>query len=161
MPRPSIGQEWDRRAQVAAQEGGAGHGGGPELLAHLVERDVERGAASAPPEGARTSCTASVVVEVADTHTDQRQALLGESTDGADPNRDRTAMSTVSVWAVGCISVCDRVAREKSSNRNRKTTVRPTRPAARMRRVTRSTSPMRTPSTASNGATRGPAPCGS
>ena len=40
-----------------------------------------------------------------------------------------------------CGSVCDRVAREKSSKRSRSTTVRPTRPAARIRRVTRSTSP--------------------
>ena len=46
-------------------------------------------------------------------------------------------------------SVCDRVARVKSSNRNRSTTVRPTRPAARIRRVTRSTSPTSAASMAS------------
>ena len=48
----------------------------------------------------------------------------------------------VCVCAVGRGSVCDRVARVKSSNRSRSTTVRPTRPAARSRRVTRSTSPI-------------------
>ncbi len=42
--------------------------------------------------------------------------------------------------AVGRASVCDRVARVKSSKRSRSTTVRPTRPAVRIRRVTRSTS---------------------
>ena len=36
--------------------------------------------------------------------------------------------------------VCERVAREKSSKRSRRTTVRPTRRAVRIRRVTRSTS---------------------
>ena len=45
------------------------------------------------------------------------------------------------VWAVASGSVCDRVARVKSSKRSRSTTVRPTRPAARIRRVTRSTRP--------------------
>ena len=44
------------------------------------------------------------------------------------------------VLAVGCGSVCERLAREKSSKRRRSTTVRPTRPAVRIRRVTRSTS---------------------
>ena len=39
------------------------------------------------------------------------------------------------MWAVARASVCDRVARVKSSNRSRSMTVRPTRPAARIRRV--------------------------
>ena len=42
--------------------------------------------------------------------------------------------------AVGRARVCERVARVKSSKRSRSTTVRPTRPAVRIRRVTRSTS---------------------
>ena len=66
---------------------------------------------------------------------------------------------TVSVWAVARGSVCDRVARVKSSKRNRSTTVRPTRPAARKRRVTRSTSPTTTASRASGVVFRRPSAC--
>ena len=51
--------------------------------------------------------------------------------------------------AVACANVCERVARVKSSNRSRSTTVRPTRAAARIRRVTRSTRPTRTASSVS------------
>ena len=51
----------------------------------------------------------------------------------------RAVSRTVWVCDVAWGSVCDRVAREKSSKRSRSTTVRPTRPAARIRRVTRST----------------------
>ena len=40
------------------------------------------------------------------------------------------------MWAVGRGSVCERVALVKSAKRSRRTTVRPTRPAVRMRRVT-------------------------
>jgi len=54
--------------------------------------------------------------------------------------RSRATPSTVPVWAVARPSVCDRVARVKSSKRSRRTTVRPTRWAARRRRHTRSTS---------------------
>ena len=50
------------------------------------------------------------------------------------------------MWAVGRGSVCERVAREKSSKRSRSTTVRPTRPAVLIRRVTRSTRPIATAS---------------
>ena len=52
----------------------------------------------------------------------------------------RATARIVHVCAVARGSVCERVAREKSSKRSRSVTVRPTRPAARMRRVTRSTS---------------------
>ena len=54
------------------------------------------------------------------------------------------------VWvcAVASGRVCDRVAREKSSKRNRSVTVRQTRRAARSRRARRSTSPTRTASRA-------------
>jgi hypothetical protein len=55
------------------------------------------------------------------------------------------------VWvcAVASDSVCERVAREKSSKRNRSTIVRQTRRAARSRRASRSTSAMTTASSAS------------
>ena len=52
-----------------------------------------------------------------------------------------------SVDAVARGMVCDRVARPKSSNRNRSTTVRPVRPALRIRRVIRSIRLMTTAST--------------
>ena len=48
--------------------------------------------------------------------------------------------------AVDCSSVCERVARVKSSKRSLSTTVRPTRLALRIRRVTRSTSAIRSAS---------------
>ena len=54
-----------------------------------------------------------------------------------------------SVCWVACASVCDRVAREKSSKRSRSTTVRHTRRAPRSRRARRSTSPTTTASRAS------------
>jgi hypothetical protein len=54
-----------------------------------------------------------------------------------------------SVRAVAPGRVCERVARVKSSKRRRRTTVRPTRLAFRMRSVTRSTRPMRTVSSSS------------
>jgi len=50
------------------------------------------------------------------------------------------------VLAVANWSVCERVAREKSSKRSRTTYGPPMRPAARMRRATRSTRPMSTAS---------------
>ena len=58
--------------------------------------------------------------------------------------------------AVASVSVCDRVAREKSSKRSRSITVRHARPPLRIRRPTRSTSPTRTASNAAG--ERGPRP---
>ena len=55
------------------------------------------------------------------------------------PAPTRAVVSTTRVSAVACATVCERVARVKSSKRRRSTTVRPTRRAARIRRVTRST----------------------
>ena len=55
----------------------------------------------------------------------------------------------VPVSPVGSGSVCERVAREKSSNRRRRTTVRHDAPPLRSRRARRSTSPTRIASTAS------------
>ena len=60
----------------------------------------------------------------------------------AAASKPRAVARIVCVCAVGRSSVCDLVAREKSSKRSRSTTVRPTRRAARSRRVTRSTSPI-------------------
>ena len=62
----------------------------------------------------------------------------------------------VAVSAVPWSRVCERVARLKSSKRRRSITVRPTRFALRMRRVTRSTRPTSTASTA--GTVRGERP---
>ncbi len=59
----------------------------------------------------------------------------------------------VSVWAVASGSVCERVAREKSSNRSRSTTVRHTRCAFRSLRESRST--IATRSASSSSADRG------
>ena len=64
----------------------------------------------------------------------------------AAASSSRVVSRIVSVWAVGRGSVCERVAREKSSKRSRSTTVRPTRPAVLIRRVTRSTRPIATAS---------------
>jgi hypothetical protein len=61
----------------------------------------------------------------------------------------RVVSRIVPVWAVARGSVCERVAREKSSKRRRSTTVRPMQPAARIRRVTRSTRVIATASIAS------------
>ena len=67
----------------------------------------------------------------------------------ASASRSRAAARTTEVRAVGAKSVHDRVAREKSSKRRRRTTVRPTRCAARTRRMTRSTIATRSASTSS------------
>ena len=56
------------------------------------------------------------------------------------------------MWAVASGSVCERVARVKSSKRRRSTTVRQTRSAARIRRARRSTSASRKPSSSACGA---------
>ena len=63
----------------------------------------------------------------------------------------RAVASTGSVEAVARYIVRDRVARVKSSKRNRSTTVRPARPARRVRRVTRSTSAASTGSSSPGG----------
>ena len=63
------------------------------------------------------------------------------------------------VWAVGYGIVCDRVTRVKSSKRRRSTTVRPARPAARIRRVTRSTSAARVASIRCHDVGRRPSAC--
>ena len=55
----------------------------------------------------------------------------------------------VSVAAVACFRVCERVARLKSANRSLSTTVRPAFRDARMRLATRSTRVMSTESIAS------------
>ena len=81
-----------------------------------------------------------------------RSAISG----AAAPSSDRAASSTASVRAVARLSVCERVAREKSPKRSRNTTVRPTRWAARIRRITRSTSPASIAST--SGSERGVRP---
>ena len=62
----------------------------------------------------------------------------------------------VAVAHVGWSRVCDRVIRLKSSNRSRRTTVRPTRSALRSRRAMRSTRPARSSSTCCG--ERGPRP---
>ena len=59
----------------------------------------------------------------------------------------RAAVRIVCVFAVAYGSVRERVAREESSKRMRRMTVRPSRSAARIRRVTRSTSPISETST--------------
>ena len=74
----------------------------------------------------------------------------------ATATRSRTAARIVGVRAVDRTRVCDRLTRVKSSNRSRSTTVRPSRPALRIRPVTRSTSPMTTASISAIGAGRGP-----
>ena len=55
-------------------------------------------------------------------------------------SRPRAVASSAAVSCVGSPSVCERVAREKSSNRSRRITVRQTRCARRSRRARRSTS---------------------
>ena len=91
----------------------------------------------------------SVVIEVPDGDPDEREPLTLDRAASRPESSARTVARIVWVCAVASGRVCDRVAREKSPNRNRSTTVRPTRPAARIRRVTRSTSPTITASIAS------------
>ena len=116
-------------------------------------RTSSTAASSAPSRGAverqRRAASAVVVVEVGDREADQREAAAIDHRDGDRQQLPggRRGSSWVSAVAYG--SVCDRVAREKSSKRRRRTTVRPTRPAARIRRVTRSTSEIRIASIAS------------
>ena len=135
----SVGEHRHRQARVAAEQHGPGDRGRAEPVADVVERGVE-GAAASPVERQR-ELDGAVVVEVADRDADQREALRSRSSAGAVASSAASAARIVAVCAVGPGSVCERVAREKSSKRSRSTTVRPTRPAARMRRVTRSTRP--------------------
>ena len=67
----------------------------------------------------------------------------------ASASRMRPASSSVTVSAVASGRVCERVAREKSSNRRRSVTVRQTRCAFRRRRASRSTSAIRSASSVS------------
>ena len=74
--------------------------------------------------------------------TDHRRARMDGRRSGRREGHAPAASSTASVRAVARVSVCEQhVTREKSANRSRSTTVRPTRCAARIRRITRSTSP--------------------
>ena len=74
----------------------------------------------------------------------------------AAASRDRASSRIVCVCAVAPDSVCERVAREKSAKRSRRTTVRHARRAERSRRASRSTSPMIKASSSS--CDRGPRP---
>ena len=67
----------------------------------------------------------------------------------APASSSRAAASSTRDSAVACASVCERVAREKSSNRRRRITVRVTRRAARSRLPIRSTSATSVASSAS------------
>ena len=133
----SVRQHRHREARVAAQQHGASHGLRSEPAPHLVERLVE----ASPRSGSNGSAswTRPSSSRFVDRDADQGQARARSSA-----WRRRAAPASRPGWsrsaAVARRSVCERVAREKSSNRSRSTTVRPTRRAARIRRVTRSTS---------------------
>ena len=127
-------------ARVAPEQHGAGDRGRPEPITDVVERDVER-AATLPIERQR-ELDRAVVVEVAQREPDERDASALDHRHGR-ASRPLAVARIGWVWAVGSGRVCDRVAREKSSNRSRRVTVRQTRRAARSRRARRSTSPTR------------------
>ena len=140
MPRSSqtelIREQRHRNAGVGAEAGGAGDRGGAEPLADVVEGGVE-GLARAAVEGEHELGDAVVRFATAmPTSVIPCCSVSGR----AVWRSDKTAARIVSVCAVARSSVWERVMRVKSPKRIRSTTVRPTRSAARMRRVTRSTS---------------------
>ena len=79
----------------------------------------------------------AVAVDVGHREPDQRQAALGDQRRGGG-NQCRVRWPGCVGGSGGARHGVDRVARPKSSNRSRSTTVRPVRPAVRIRRVIRS-----------------------
>ena len=143
----SVRQQGHRDPFAAAEQHRPRERLGAEPVAHLVERGVERTVVAADRRAASswTARSSSRLATATPTSVRPRRSIIGV----AAASRPRAVARIVCVCAVGRSSVCDRVAREKSSKRRRSTTVRPTRPAARSRRVTRSTSPTSAASSAS------------
>ena len=134
----SIRQKRDGEARVAPDEDRARDRARAEALAHVVERDVQRPAVRGvdvereltgrrPPGGWPARCRPAC--------TPWRSIIGRAATSSA-----RAVARIGSVASVASVSVCDRVARVKSSKRRRRTTVRQQRRPVRSRRVTRSTS---------------------
>ena len=138
--RSSIDGEHGHGRVVVAEQDGAGEGLGAEL-----GRGRRRAAWSRAPPAWRSNGSASWTASSSSrlptampTSVRPRSSISGAAVGEQAPGRRRgSAPSRPSAPA----SVCERVARVKSSKRRRSTTVRPTRSAARMRRVTRSTRP--------------------
>ena len=100
-----------------------------EALAHLVERGVERAGAAALER--QRELDGAVVLEVRDRDADEREAVRARSAASRAASSPRAVgEDRLRLRPSRCGSVCERVAREKSSKRSRSTTVRPTRRAA-------------------------------
>ena len=116
LPR-SVGQQRHHDPAVAAEQHRAGDRGRPEAVAHVVERRVERVGAA----GARTAARAGSRRRPRGCRARSRRASgPGASISGvAAASSSRAVARIVRVWAVASVSVCERVAREKSSKRSR------------------------------------------
>ena len=139
-----IRQQRHDEARVSPEQHRARDRRGSEAFANLVERGVERVAA-------RTAARAGRRDRRRGSRPSRRRASARDARSSASPRRAASSRSRGSRASreVGHGSVCERVAREKSAKRSRRTTVRPTRWALRMparrrdrraRRATASTS---------------------
>ena len=146
----SFGQQRGRQVGATAQQGRAGDGIGPVAVAHFVQRLIERATPSAFERAARAAprrVATSRLVTVMPTSVRPRRRIIGMA----------AARSSRSVWRMGSVAAVasrmlrDRLARVKSANRSRSTTVRPICRLARIRRVTRSTSATSVASMAESG----------
>ena len=124
----SVGQQRHRLALVAAEQHGPGDGGRAEAVAHAVERLVERVAAL---EGEARAGRRRRPRGWSRAMPSERQAAGARSS--AWPRPAAPARWRGSARSAGWrrASVCERVARVKSSKRRRSTTVRHTRSARR------------------------------
>jgi len=101
-------------------------------------------AAGAFPNGSASWIASSLerLLKVMPISVMPRSSIIGS----ASRSNVRPAVSNITVSVVDSCSVCDRVARVRSSKRRRSVTVRVTRCALRRRRASRSTSAMRSTS---------------
>ena len=112
--------------RVAADEHAAGDGGVAVAAAHLVDGVVDRRRCRRVSSNGSSNCWApsrSMLDTAKPTSVSPRSAISG----AAAATSSRAASRITSVDAVARGMVCERVARPKSSNRNRSTTVRPVR----------------------------------
>ena len=139
----SVGQLRRLEARRCGRAASPGQRARAEAFAQRVERVVERRPVLATERqqqllGHRRRASIDIRLP-----TDSPSSVRPRSSivSSSDRRIDMATAAIGSVPAVGCASERARVARPKSSYRNRSVTVRPTRPALRIRRVTRSTMP--------------------
>ena len=142
LARSSVGQERHRPARVAAEQDRARDRRGAEAVSDRVDGGVDR--LAGPRSSWRVRSSSSIATE------QPISVMPRRSISGVAVARSARAVTRIAcVLAVANGSVCERVARSKSPKRRRSTTVRPTRRAARRRRVIRSTIPTSVASTVS------------